>query len=546
MIMLLVSCSNAINDADNILDYSNAINETDNIIYNSDATNDADNMPSGLLLPTDLFSIEALHNYMLSVRAYSNEIAPLGMDTDEEVEIRMAIDVWGLGDIEYYFAPSWLPEGFGLDFIGVNNAEVWYSYVIDGYNHALSFKNDYVLSNTVSFAYFIGGHNASSLLSNTVDSMGLAPADGVNGLYYRDFPATSNLDVNVVRCFYWVQDGYMFSMHIPLRLINEANPPGVMGIASADCNISGLVLNSALQIELVDGEYFEPPTSIELDELNADIPIGETIVLEAEVLPDNATIDAVIWSTSDNSVATVTQAGVVTKVGEGTATITARTVANDLTATFTVGDYEEDLPVAPPPTATPHSGEVFSGTMVMLSSEIPGATIHFTTDGSEPVLSSLIYRSPIAVTTDVTIKARVFMSGMAPSETAVFSYTVSNPGQYCYVADINFGRRTSGVLGVHGHDISVENADIYLETERVYTMFTSGIKIDDFQGAMTVAFYVRSFNDEVRFEQVVTFYDNQSIYYVNFDVTMLSDIALSISVYGPGYEIVLVEPKLHW
>lgn len=64
-------------------------------------------------------------------------------------------------------------------------------------------------------------------------------------------------------------------------------------------------------------------TGITLDKTTAKLTEGETVTLVATVAPDNATDKTVTWTTSDASVATVTN-GVVTAVKAGTATITAK------------------------------------------------------------------------------------------------------------------------------------------------------------------------------------------------------------------------------
>lgn len=51
--------------------------------------------------------------------------------------------------------------------------------------------------------------------------------------------------------------------------------------------------------------------------------VGETIALSATVIPDNAIDKTVVWSSSDEGVATVSSDGLVTGVSVGTATITA-------------------------------------------------------------------------------------------------------------------------------------------------------------------------------------------------------------------------------
>lgn len=63
-------------------------------------------------------------------------------------------------------------------------------------------------------------------------------------------------------------------------------------------------------------------TSVTLNKTSATVDKGESITLTATVEPSNATDKTVTWSSSNNSVATVSD-GIVTAVSEGTATITA-------------------------------------------------------------------------------------------------------------------------------------------------------------------------------------------------------------------------------
>ena len=77
-------------------------------------------------------------------------------------------------------------------------------------------------------------------------------------------------------------------------------------------------------------------TSVVLDQTSLALMVTETATLTATVLPDNATMKSVQWSTSDAEVATV-NGGEVVAVGAGTATITATSVAdNTISATCTV------------------------------------------------------------------------------------------------------------------------------------------------------------------------------------------------------------------
>ena len=75
-------------------------------------------------------------------------------------------------------------------------------------------------------------------------------------------------------------------------------------------------------------------------------------------------------------------------------------------------------------TLDPPGGVYTSHTNVTISSATLGSTIHYTTDGSEPTESSTLYSSPIAVTNNTTLKARVFKSGWNASTTASHMYTI--------------------------------------------------------------------------------------------------------------------------
>ena len=63
-------------------------------------------------------------------------------------------------------------------------------------------------------------------------------------------------------------------------------------------------------------------TSVSLDKTEITLTEGDSQTLQATVKPDNATDKTVTWTSSDNDIATV-DAGTVTAIAEGTATITA-------------------------------------------------------------------------------------------------------------------------------------------------------------------------------------------------------------------------------
>lgn len=101
------------------------------------------------------------------------------------------------------------------------------------------------------------------------------------------------------------------------------------------------------------------PTSITLDQSKLTIKVGKTATLTPTIEPADATNKNVTWSSSDETVATVSD-GVVTGVKPGTAEITAKT-ANGLTAKATV--TVEEIPVTNITLPTKEASMTIGGTM---------------------------------------------------------------------------------------------------------------------------------------------------------------------------------------
>ena len=77
-------------------------------------------------------------------------------------------------------------------------------------------------------------------------------------------------------------------------------------------------------------------TSVTLDKSTLELVEEETAQLTATVLPENADDKTVTWTSSNETVATVDENGLVTAVGKGTATITVTTKDGNKTATCEV------------------------------------------------------------------------------------------------------------------------------------------------------------------------------------------------------------------
>jgi hypothetical protein len=80
------------------------------------------------------------------------------------------------------------------------------------------------------------------------------------------------------------------------------------------------------------------------------------------------------------------------------------------------------------PAITPASEVITGTTNVTISDTTPGATIYYTTDGSQPTSSSNVYSGPIQVTATTTINAIAIAAPDAPSVMSSASYTFGTEG----------------------------------------------------------------------------------------------------------------------
>lgn len=112
----------------------------------------------------------------------------------------------------------------------------------------------------------------------------------------------------------------------------------------------------------------------------------------------------------------------------GTAMLTFTLAETDVKALSTVQVVIPELKMTAVPQATRASGTaVYRGTEVGLTCETEGAVIYYTLDGSCPCDENAprqIYKTPIAITEDMTIKAMAVVDEGDESEVAEFSFTI--------------------------------------------------------------------------------------------------------------------------
>ena len=117
------------------------------------------------------------------------------------------------------------------------------------------------------------------------------------------------------------------TLFMAAMLLMSAN---LLAQTKGDVNESGTVdagdVAAVIDVMQNAGGVAYLPTSVKLNKSSFGFGVGMEVTLVPTIMPDNTTENTLTWSSSNPSVASVTQDGVVTGVAEGTTTITATTV----------------------------------------------------------------------------------------------------------------------------------------------------------------------------------------------------------------------------
>ncbi len=192
-------------------------------------------------------------------------------------------------------------------------------------------------------------------------------------------------------------------------------------------------------------------TSVKVTVEKTEIKVGETTTASAEIMPADALVKTVTWSSSDQSVATVDKDGKITGVKAGEVTITASSV-NGKKGSIKIHVKEEAatpsvVPTETPsvePTGTPGETPTATPTPTPSNPSTPGTNVPVVTPPPAEILPSEVILNKtvetIAVGGEVTLQATVVPANAA-NKNVIWSSSDES------VAVVDHGKVTGAALG---------------------------------------------------------------------------------------------------
>lgn len=164
---------------------------------------------------------------------------------------------------------------------------------------------------------------------------------------------------------------------------------------------------------------------------------------------------------------------------------------------ITSATYTLDLPLPDVQALSiqPASGLYTHAIDVSIATPTPGATIRYTTNGSQPTLThGFTYTAPFEVSSDTTVKARAFKAGYNPSEIAVAQYIIAIPVQNAAAPTFNPPAGVYNEPKVVSISTATDGASIRYTTdgsdpnETHGTLYTVPINVDESVTIKTIAY----------------------------------------------------------
>jgi Legume lectin domain/Chitobiase/beta-hexosaminidase C-terminal domain/Bacterial lectin len=201
------------------------------------------------------------------------------------------------------------------------------------------------------------------------------------------------------------------------------------------------------------------PTVPALDMTSSGVSLHSGDTMHAHITYDGTTMTLVLTDTVTNASFTASKALNLPSIfGANTAYVgfTGGTGGSSATQNVLTWAYTVNTPasIAAPPTFSPAAGTYSSAQTVTISETTTGATVYYTTDGSNPTTSSTVYSGPITVGATETVQAIAAATGLSNSTTASAAYTITAvaatptftpvAGTYSSAQTVTIGDTTTG------------------------------------------------------------------------------------------------------
>lgn len=141
-------------------------------------------------------------------------------------------------------------------------------------------------------------------------------------------------------------------------------------------------------------------------------------------------------------------------------------------------------PVVATPIFNPPAGNYYAAQNVTITTSTEGATIYYTTDGSDPDENSSIYTDPIAISSTTTLKARAYKDGYDPSNIATALYNFPPINNVADIATLRAGT-ADGVTGYKLTGEAILTAKDAFNNRKFLEDETAAIMIFDQAGIIT-------------------------------------------------------------
>ncbi len=302
----------------------------------------------------------------------------------------------------------------------------------------------------------------ASKKTTELEEFSLAPSTGAEGTFTINEGATTSIDLTVTLNFEYTEDNIKMIVSDDPQFIG-ANWENVTKTKSWTFETPGL---KKLYVKYRDKDGFDSAPRMQEITVGNVTPEGQVVAVsfyppagsfdsDQNITLTTATEGATIYYTIDTSTPStnsIEYTGPVAITGFGTSkTIKAIAIKDDMkNSDISAGVFEINSQAATT-TFSPVAGHSFSGNQtITIATTTTGATIYYTTDGTDPSTSSSTYSSPIAIScnamTDVVIKTLVVKTGLVNSSIGSATYGFSQCPLIIYQTPVVY----DGALGGRG------------------------------------------------------------------------------------------------